>query len=265
MEKCPDLLETVRSEVFVDQFANEVSGLVVPDVVPASIYIASPQGYSLSFTGIKGLSGILVGGSLESLVRSAAAGATVMDSTALTALNIPVAFDSAAQIRANDGTHITMGQVFRYQDEVLLGFVLLIVVYLVIIARLRIRPGIFKVIAIPLVVFIILVLVYIFGFNRRIDLSNGLYFTMSGSISFQLTCAGTTPPTFDAEQSSMETSSDFGVKLFMDSTAADLSFITSLAQPVIQKAIQDLGTNFVRTIVVPAVNKQLIGAMRSSV
>lgn len=247
-------MECSIPDSLVDGFLSS-SPLVFPDTIPASIHIQTSNGYGFKFTGVKNIRSLVGGdGDVAAFVRQALSTSSSADGS----LVVPLPFNSTAQVRANDGTHIAMGQVFRYQDELLLGIVFVIVVYLLVIARLKIKPGIISLIAIPLITLIILILLYVFGFERRIDLSSGMHFTIKGALAIRLKCDPQAQenglPKFVAEESGMDTSSDFGIAVILDSTNTDLSFITSVANPLVQSAIRQLGDQLVKNVIVPAIN-----------
>jgi hypothetical protein len=246
---CPDTV-LLRESVVVDAFLDTLPA-TVPDSLPADIHIQTPNGYAFRFTGLTNVSS-LFGNDMGAFVRAALAGMqTNPDSVTL-----PIPLNSAAQVRAAPGTHIKMGQVFRYQDELLLGLVFFIAIYLLVLARLKIRPGIVSTITIPLLLLIVLILLYVFGFNREIDLSQGAYFSVKGSAAIRLMCRSQT--SFDAQGSGIELSPDFGVNVTLETTDTSLSAITSLADSLIQDGISQFGNNLVRSIIVPAINRLLL-------
>jgi len=243
----------LRDSVLVDAFLDTLPD-TVPDSLPANINIQSPNGYAFRFTGLTNVSS-LFGNDMGVFVRAALARMETNSDSVI----IPISLNPTAQVRAAPETHIKMGQVFRYQDELLLAVVFFIAIYLLVLARLKIRPGIVSTITIPLLLLIVLILLYVFGFNREIDLSQGVFISLKGSAAIRLMCRSQT--SFDAQASGIELSPDFGVNVTLETTDTSLSAITSLADSLIQDGISQFGNNLVRSIIVPAINRLLLESL----
>lgn len=240
----------------------------VPRSIDANVYIQGTGGYSFEFTGVRNVDKLLlsgIGGSsavsevLQSVVDGIRVGGAVGGGGSLV---IPIPINERADLMLNEGTRITMGQVWKYQDEALLGIIFVIVVVLLVAARLKVRPGILAMIFVPLLVLIVMLLLYIFGFQRRIPLDKALVMNVKGTMAVRLACNDTSPstpqlPPFSASESGLDLSDDFGISLRLHDDVS-LDALVSLINSMIRQSLARFGDSLVQTQLVPILNTTLV-------
>ena len=261
MEEIPtvcDLPALLRREEWLGELVSRVPD-VVPSVIPASVYIQGPSGYSFDFTGVQNVDklfgssfGDFIGRTIEGVNSTGAP--TDPSSTTPALILIPIPYNPSADVRLNEGTKITMGQVWRYQDEALMGLIFVIIVVLLIVSRRRIRPGILAMIFLPIFVLIVMLVLYTFGFQRRIPLDKAFAMNLKGSITVQLACDRERQQ-FSAQDSELILSDDFGISIRFEPTSTDLKALVSLVDSMLRQAVLQLGTDMIRSQIVPLLNQ----------
>lgn len=229
----------------------------VPRVIPASVYIQGPAGYSFDFTGIQNVDRLLgADSSVSTIIESVVNGIREGERDAADIV-IPIPINERADLRVNEGTKITMGQVWKYQDEALLGIIFVIVIVLLFAARFRVRPGILAMIFVPLLVLIVMILLYIFGFERRIHLDKALVMNFKGKMAIRLRCQSLESQTpFSASESGLDLSDDFGISIKLHDLSLDA--LISLINSMLRQSLTQFGDSLIQTQLVPMLNQVVV-------